>query len=166
MTSLLLLAALMGCGAKKAPTESTPARVRKSEGRYTVHQPGDGWARVSSGGADKAWFHKQSSAAIYFDSNCQDRFEDGKLSALLTHLTFGIARGEPIREQAMQIDGRAALARVQAGMLDGVKVKLGAVVTKKNGCLYDALLIAPPSTFESQWSTFVEVVSGFKTLGK
>ena len=155
----------LGC-TKQVPTEASVKRDRRMEGRYIVADPGPGWSKVRAGGADKAWFHKESSASIYFDSNCQDRYEDGKLSALLTHLTFGIARGESLREEAMVLDGREALLRVQPGLLDGVPVRVGAVVTKKDDCLYDGLLIAPPSTFDSQWSTFAKVIAGFKTRGR
>ncbi len=161
MRTWLVLTMLVACG-KQAPPEN-PARKDRMEGRYKVGDPGAGWTRVNAGGADMAWFHRESSATMYFDSNCRDRFEDGKLSALLTHLTFGIARGKPIREEALKLDGREALMRVQGGLIDGVTVRVGAVVTKKDECLYDGLLIAPPSTFDSQWETFSKVVSGFET---
>lgn len=165
MRWLLAAALLMGC-AKQVPSDkSSSKKQRKYEGKYTVGSPGSGWSKVKPGGADKAWFHKDSGATIYFDSNCLERFEDGKLGALLTQLTLGIASGEPTREEQMMLDGRAALIRVQAGQIDGVPVQVGAVVTKKNSCLYDGLLIASPSTFESHWSTFSGVISGFKTKG-
>ena len=165
MRPWVILILLAAC-AKQTPPESRTRREARQEGRYDVGKPGPGWARVNAGGADMAWFHQESRATIYFDSNCQDRFEDGKLTALLTHLTFGIARGEPIREEALMLDGREALMRIQGGLIDGVQVRVGAVVTKKDECLYDGLLIAPPSTFDSQWETFSAVVSGFKTRGR
>ena len=166
MRWILATAFLLGC-IKQGPSDGTKKkRQSKKEGAYKVDSPGSGWSKVRPGGADKAWFHKETGATIYFDSNCQDRFEDGKLTALLTHLTFGIARGEPNREESLMLDGREALLRVQSGLIDGVKVKVGAMVTKKDGCLYDGLLIAPPSTFESHWSTFSTVVTSFETKGR
>ncbi len=165
MSWVLAAALLLGC-AKEVPANSAQAKNQKKlEGRYAVGIPGEGWAEVKPGGADMAWFHKATGATIYFDSNCKERFDDGKLVALLNHLTLGIARGEPSRQEELMMDGRAALVRAQPGLIDGVKVQLGAVVTKKNSCLYDGLLIASPSTFESHWATFSTVIAGFRTQG-
>lgn len=165
MMWVLTAALMLGCAKQPSGVESSPKKTSKDEGRYTTGEPGDGWSKVKPGGADKAWFHKATGATIYFDSNCKERFEDGKLTALLTHLTFGIAQGDPTREEEMMLDGRAALIRVQPGQIDGVQVRVGAVVTKKDRCLYDGLLIASPSTFDSHWSTFSKVFAGFKTKG-
>ena len=165
MRWILTVALLLGCAKSGEVKKPTGKKQAKQEGKYTVGTPGSGWSKVRPGGADKAWFHKASGATIYFDSNCKERFEDGKLSLLLTQLTLGIARGEPTREEAMMLDGRAALIRVQPGEIDGVPVQVGAVVTKKNSCLYDGLLIAAPSVFESHWSPFSEVIAGFETKG-
>ena len=149
----------VACGPKTSP------EARKSNENYVVPAPVGDWSRVRPGGADKAWFNRNLSATIYFDSNCKERFEDGTLSALLTHLTFGMVQNDPLREDSMTLDGRDALLRVYDGKLDGVEVRVGAVVTKKNMCLYDGLYIAPPSRFEDGWGQFVEMVSGFRTRG-
>ena len=160
MKHLVFVALLItACGPKQSK------EARKSHLQYVVTAPAGGWVKVKPGGADKAWFQQDLSATIYFDSNCKERFEDGTLSDLLTHLTFGMAQNEPVREESMTLDGRDALLRVYDGSLDGVQVRVGAVVTKKNMCLFDGLYIAPPSTFEDGWGSFVEVVSGFRTRG-
>ena len=160
MKHLIFLALLIiACGPKQSK------EARKSHLKYVVTAPAGGWVKVKPGGADTAWFQRDLSATIYFDSNCKERFEDGTLSDLLTHLTFGMAQNEPLREESMTLDGRDALLRVYDGSLDGVQVRVGAVVTKKNMCLFDGLYIAPPSTFEDGWGSFVEVVSGFRTRG-
>ena len=160
MKHLVFLALLVtACGPKQSK------EARKSHLQYVVPAPSGDWVRVKPGGADKAWFQSDLSATIYFDSNCKERFEDGTLSDLLTHLTFGMAQDEPLREESMTLDGRDALLRVYEGRLDGVQVRVGAVVTKKNMCLYDGLYIAPPSRFEDGWGSFVEVLSGFRTRG-
>ena len=157
---LLLLAMLFSCAPKPAK------QAARAEGRYTVPNPTGEWSRVSPGGADKAWFNTDLGATIYFDSNCMARFDDGRLPDLITHLTFGLAQNEPIREESMTLDGREALLRVYDGAIDGVQVRVGAVVTKKDRCLYDGLYIAAPTNFEEGWGAFVEVISGFKTRGR
>ncbi len=156
--------ALLGLGMTAC---SKPHRQsRRAEGRYSVQAPGQSWSRVRPGGADFGWFHQDTSASIYWDSNCLSRYEDGELGDLLTHLTFGIAHGEPLREDPLTLDHRAALVRTHQGVLDGVQVKVGAVVTKKDECVYDGLYIAPPQHFDAQWNTFVEVMNSFRTRGR
>ena len=156
--SRLLLIALLTVACNKAHRQSA-----RYEGRYRLESPGPGWDRVQPGGADRAWFNADTSASIYFDSNCLARYEDGRLPDLLTHLTFGIAEGEPLREETLMLDGREALLRMHAGHIDGVQVHIGAVVTKKNECLYDGLYIAPPARFDDGWNSFVQVLSGFES---
>jgi hypothetical protein len=157
--SRLILAALLatGCGPKQSK------EARNSRMKYTVPAPVGAWVKVKPGGADKAWFHREYGSTIYFDSNCKERFEDGPLSDLLTHLTFGLTQNAPLREESMTLDGRDALLRVYDGQVDGVGVQVGAVVTKKDMCIYDGLYIAPPGSFDDGWGSFVEVVSGFQT---
>ena len=147
----------IGCGPKGHK------EAAKSEGRYNVAVPDSDWVRVRPGGADKAWFSKQLGATIYFDSNCMSRYDDGDLHDLVTHLTFGLAQGDPIRDETLTLDNRSALLRVYDGAVDGVAVRVGAMVTKKDLCLYDGLYIASPAVFEQGWGTFVHMLSGFET---
>jgi len=156
----VILALLLGCASKQGAGGS---RLGKSEGRYALGKPGKGWSRVSPGGADKAWFNDDLAATIYFDSNCKARFEDKTLDALITHLTFGMAQGEPLKEQTMELDGREALMRVYGGEIDGVSVQIAATVMKKNSCIYDGLYISSPRSFDAGLSSFEQVISGFKS---
>ena len=161
MRFFLLMAILsVGCQSK------SHKKAAKSEGHYQISGPSGKWQKVSSGGADKAWFQPDIGASIYFDSNCKSRFEDGRLTDLITHLTFGLVQGSPLKEEILTMDGREALLRVYDGKMDGVAVRVGAIVTKKNECLYDGVYIAAPAQFDDQWNAFVEVISGFKTKGK
>lgn len=149
----LSLAVLVACGAKQKRSNHKP--------RYIVGSPGEGWRSQPAGSADHSWYHSKNSAVIYTSANCGERYEDGRLEDLSTHLTFGIARGLPLREEQARLDDREALIRVYEGKLDGVAVRVGAAVTKKHDCLYDMLYIAPPSTFDDRWSDFVQVIEGF-----
>lgn len=133
----------------------------RGEQRYALGQPGGGWQPMDPLSADQAWYHPARSATIYADASCGARYEDGELDALLKHLTFGVARGEPLRDEPLTLDGRAALVRSFEGRLDGVAVRVGAMVTKKHDCLYDVLYIAPPARFDEGWADFVQVVQGF-----
>ena len=156
---ILALLALPAC-AKSGKTSE------KSRPRFTVGEPGPDWDRVDPGSADRAWFHKGISGSIYGDANCGARYEDGELADLARHLGWGIARGRPERSESMVLDRREALLQVNEGQLDGVKVKVGLLVTKQDDCLYDLLYIAPPATFEQGWPDFVLVLQGFQGRGR
>ncbi|MBL8619346.1 MAG: hypothetical protein JNM72_27275 [Deltaproteobacteria bacterium] len=151
----LLLLGLVACAGKR---DRAPGR----DARFTLGALGDGWRPMDPLGADRSWYHPGLSATIYADASCADRYEDGELEALLKHLTFGIAKGAPLSSEALQLDGRDALVQRWDGALDGVGVKVGAMVTKKNDCLYDVLYVAPPARFDEGWGDFVAAVQGFR----
>lgn len=161
MIRLLVLASLLGCGSKHTPLAKGDPTAR--EGRYRTGTPGKGWSKVAPGGADRAWFNRESGSTIYFDSNCKARFEDKPLVDLITHLTFGMANGDPLREEDLNLNGRTGLLRVYGGEIDGVAVRLGAVVIKKNSCIYDALYITSPAAFDADMTSFRRVLKGFKS---
>jgi hypothetical protein len=155
----LLAATLAACGGRStSPTER--------RARYSLGAPGAGWSKVDAGSADQAWHHPGISGTIYSDSNCGKRFDDRELPSLADHLTFGIARGEPVRQEDLVLDDRDALVRVSAGTLDGVAVRVGMMVTKQHDCLYDVLYLAPPDTFEQGWPDFTTIVSGFEARSR
>lgn len=158
---LLLAVALLassGCISKHR-------RATRLEGRYEVGDPGAAWARVTPGSADKAWYSADLAATIYTDSNCGSRFDDRELSALADSVAFGMITGDPLSEQELMVDDRAALLRTVDGRLDGVGFRLGVAVLKKDACVYDLLLVAPRSSFDQAWPHFEAVLAGFTTRG-
>lgn len=146
-----------GCAGNRA--------ARRLEGRYDLGAPGQGWRRVAPGSADDAWINNNLHATIYTDSNCAKRFDDDLLTRLLDRLTLGIGAEAPLREEPRALDGRDALLRVVDGNLDGVPVRVGAMVAKKDFCVYDLVYMAPRGSFEDGWSAFEAVIAGFRTRG-
>ena len=161
LAGVALIGAIFVTPACKKKASSSP----RGGQRFSLGPLGAGWQSMDPLGADKAWYHAGRSATIYAEASCGARYEDGQLDALLTHLTFGIARGAPLRDEPLMLDGRSALVRSFNGQLDGVAVQVGSMVTKKNDCLYDVLYIAPPARFDEGWSDFVGAIQGF-TVGR
>ena len=151
-----LLVGAAACGGKSS---------HKLEGRYDLGAPGAGWSSVRPGGADQAWVNQTLGGTIYADSNCAERYDDSPLAKLLDSLTLGIATGDPIRQEPRTMDGRDALMRVSQGALDGVPVMVGAVVSKKDNCVYDVIYVAPPASFDRGWDAFEAVTGRFQTRG-
>ena len=135
---------------------------RRLEGRYDLGDPGAGWVTVQPGGADRAWRNEALAATLYADSSCGERFDDAALPRLHASLTAGVA-GAVVREEPRTVDGREALLRIQDGRLDGVDVRVGVLVLKKDACLYDLVYIAPPSSFDKGLPAFEALISAFKT---
>lgn len=153
----LIVLPLVGCAGRQAS---------RLEGRYTLGDPGDGWRSVRPGGADFAWYNESLRATLYGDSNCAGRYEDGRLPDLAKHLTVGIADEEIVFEETHSLAGREAYTARRRGQLDGVAVEVGVTVLKKDACVYDMVLIAPPGApFEAAWSDFRGAVSDFETKG-
>jgi len=154
---LLVALAASACGHRRLD--------RQSMRSYVIAAPGGAWTPAEGGSADHAWYQPDLSAVIYANANCGKRYEDGVLSDLLSHLTFGIAHGDPTEEKPLTIDGRAALQRTWMGQLDGVTVAIAATVVKKDTCLYDLLYIAPPSEFDRGIEDYEAVVGSLRTTG-
>ena len=143
---------LVGC----ASSQKTEANS------YSISAPDGDWVRQKPGSANYAWTSKSLSATIYSDANCGARYEDGELGALIDHLVFGIAVDVPILEETLTISNRDALLRTYDGKIDGVQVKIGAMVAKKHDCLYDVLYIAPRDQFSNGWNQYRATASGIQ----
>ncbi len=147
----------------------TPRKVRqarKLEGRYHTGIPNPAvWASVDPGGADRAWYSEPLRASIYTDSNCGPRFLDSQPSLLLEHLMHGLEDHEEITNQPRQVARRTGRLCVRQGTLDGVPVRVGAVVFNRGACTYDLVYIAPPDGFTHGWDDFEAVVDGFQPTG-
>jgi hypothetical protein len=160
----LLAAVLLGPPAAGCAKKSSA--LRATSARYDLGPAASGWSKVDPGSADRAWHHPGISGTIYADSNCGSRYEDRDLDALADHLTWGIALGDPLREEPMTLDEHAALVRVARGSIDGIAVQVGMMVTKQGECIFDVLYLAPPSTFDQGWPDFTAVVGGFQARGR
>jgi len=137
-------------------------KYRRMEGRYDLGDPGGGWSRVKAGGADRAWWHADLGASIYADSNCGPRYDDSPPAELAERLLFGVTDREAVSAQDGTLAGRDSHTARIRGRLDGVEVEVAATVVKKHFCVYDIVLIAPPSTFEAAWSAFEAARGGLE----
>ena len=128
---------------------------------YHVEAPSPAWTRLAPDGQRIA-FHHADGGTIAANVTC-DKSDDVPLDVLTNHLLFGI---EERREEArvpLTVDGRGALQTRLGGKLDGVTVALELVVLKKDGCTYDLLLIAKPSTVGAREPEFRRFVTSFSS---
>ena len=131
---------------------------------YTIQRPEGGWRRVQEGGADYAWYNRTLSSVIYVDSSCHKKFEDRELRDSIQSLTQGISKDGPLSAAEIAIDDRMGRLEIHKGALDGVSVQLGVASLSKNECLYDFVLIAPPSQFDNGLNSFLDFLNTFQTV--
>lgn len=121
------------------------------------------WQPIEIEGNDAAWHDPGSGAVIHVDHAC-GRDLDVPLPSLVQHLLIGFTEREYLVEETVPFDGREARHVVVRASLDGVPRMLELYVLKKDGCIYDIGVVAPPRTFEQVRSSFETFARGFHTL--
>ncbi len=153
-TALCLLA---GC----ATTGLSGGVFTKPDVQYRIGAPEEkSWRPVAFADNDLAWARNGSGQLIAANATCQGH-EDPPLDVLTTHLLLGFTERQKLSEKLERLDGREALRTVWRARLDGVPVELELVVLKKNGCVHDFTLIAPPDQRMVAKSAFEKVLASF-----
>lgn len=151
---------ITACGAGSTYTGGVYA---DAEVRFHLDEPGNGWHRVDVEDAnDLAWFHDGLDSIIQVNASCNPRL-DIPLAALTNHLMIGFTDREVVEEQIQPFDGREALRTHVRARLDGVVREMTLVVTKKDQCVYDFALVAPPRSYAQASATFDPIVTSFAT---
>lgn len=158
MAALALAGSLLtaSCGGGATLSGRT---LRTRDTAYTIGELGTGWRRIEVGDHnDVAFAHDGLDAVIQANSSC-DPALDIPLVALTNHLLVGFTERD-IREQALvPLDAREAMRTHVVAKLDGVPRELVLVVMKKDGCVYDLALIAPPgdrfAAAQQSWDGFI-----------
>lgn len=167
VTLLLLLAALPACGAARGGRFES-GTYRDSEAAYSVGEMGSGWERISVDDQnDLAFRHPGHGAVVQVNASC-DPALDIPLEALTNHLLIGFTEREELEPQErIPMDEREALRTHVRAKLDGVPRELLLHVLKKNGCVYDFALVAPPGrAFSDARPAYEAMLRGFHAGGR
>lgn len=159
---LLLGVLALGCGT----TGSLHGGVfRGVETTYAIGELPSGWLKVSVDKQnDLAWRHPSYGAVMHVDSSC-DSGLDTPLHPLTNHLLVGFTAREIIEQKLVDMDDREALRTHLRARLDGVPRELMLQVLKKNGCVYDFALVAPPGErFGAAVPDFDALTARFRTI--
>lgn len=123
----------------------------------------EGWERIDTSHGLLAFRGEQAHATVLVNGRCGLDGDDVPLPALTAHLFLRFTERQIDEETLLPFDGREALRTVMTAKLDGVPMRFEAVVLKKNGCVYDFVLITPPESFDSARPGFERFVDGFHT---
>ena len=132
------------------------------EGRYRLDALERPWTTVDPGGADFAWWHRETGATIYSDSNCEKGFSDSSLERLASAQSAAIDDAQQVSLKEHRLAERGALTAVYRGQVDGVPVLVTTTVLKKDRCIYDFVMVAPVSADGSLAADYDSLVASFR----
>lgn len=139
---------------------------RGADTTYRVGHLGSRWQRVDvKGQNDIAFAERDLAAIIQLNSSC-DSSLDIPLEALTRHLLIGFTERRIHSQERVPMAAREALRTHADAKLDGVPRELLFHVLKKDGCVYDFALVAPPGeAFARARDDYEAFVGGFATEG-
>jgi hypothetical protein len=153
------LVLLLACSA--CPSASFERGVYENDQvRYHVAAIDDGWRQVALEQGNVAYFNQGLEASLLVNSHC--KVKDASLEGLTQELFFGMTERAVLSEALMPASGREGLETVATAKLDGVERKLATFVVKKDGCVYDVVLDAPPASFDAALPSFRSVRDGLR----
>lgn len=139
---------------------------RGTETTYHIGPLGPAWTRVDvDGHNDLAFSHETHGAIVQVNSSC-DPALDIPLEALTRHLFIGFTERELHSQRRVPMSAREALRTHATAKLDGVPRELLFHVLKKDGCVYDFALVAPPGDrFERARGDYERFLADFAPKG-
>jgi hypothetical protein len=151
----------LGCGGASLSN----GVYQDDQARYRVGTLQSAWDPLEVDGEnDLAWGHADIGAVIQVNASCKQDL-DVPLEALTQHLLVGFTERRIHEQKLITLDGREALQTHLNAKLEGVDRELLLIVLKKNGCVYDFALVAPPgSAFDRAKADFERFVSHFQTI--
>jgi hypothetical protein len=120
-----------------------------------------GWRSVSVDGTRLAFRDDAASASVQVSGRCGVDGDDVPLEALTHHLFLHFTQRSLVKQERVELDGRAALRTELNAELDGVALRYLVYVIKKDGCVYDFIHVSPNGRGRAEFERFVQ---GFGTL--
>jgi len=154
----LLSALLAGCGG-----QTFDGRVyRNDDLAFRIGPVPQTWRAIEVEGALVAYRDEPNSATVALSGRCGLDGDDVPLKALTHHLFLQFTEREIHSQELKELNGREALRTELSAKLDGVPMRYVVYVLKKDGCVYDFMLIGAHGEHVVQ--DFERFVHGFSTL--
>lgn len=139
---------------------------RTFKGDSVQYHPGkvpSGWRRIETDDAQLAFRDSARDLLISVNGRCGKDDDDVPLEALTRHLFIYFTERQIMDQNRVMLDHREALRTELSAKLDGVARHFVVYVLKKNGCVYDFVLIAAPTVEAASIKEFDQFVAGFST---
>lgn len=123
-----------------------------------------GWRRIEDDGSLLTFRDAGRDLLVTVNGRCGKDGDDVPLEALTQHLFVYFTDRNVVEQHIVTLDGRDALRTELSAKLDGVSRHFIVYVMKKNGCVYDFILIGAPNVDIASKAEFDQFVLGFGTL--
>jgi hypothetical protein len=144
---------------------SFDGRVYRDDGMaFEVGPIPKSWHTIDVDGALLAYRDDRDSATVALNGRCGLDGDDVPLEALTHHLFLHFTSRRLVRQERVTLDERAALRSELQAELDGVPMHFVVYVMKKDGCVYDFMLMTANDKSADR-DAFERFVRGFGTLG-
>jgi len=132
---------------------------------FRLEPPGGTWRRIELEGTALALRDDEAQATLAMQGRCGKDGDDVPLEALTHHLFLQFESRVLVSSSELMLDGRAALRTELDAKLDGVPKEFVVTVLKKDGCVYDFMLVAAPGGRALIAPAYDRWVASFHTLG-
>lgn len=160
--ALLALSLLVPMSCSSSAVSLQGSTVSARDLSYEIGPVPSRWRPITIQDNDLAWFAPDTAAIVHVDHTCE-RTQDTPLAALVQHLLIGFTQRETVLEETIPLDRREARHVIVRARLDGVPRAIELYVMKKDGCVFDLGLVAPPDRFEAARAEFTAFAMGFRT---
>jgi len=133
---------------------------------FGVGEVPSSWHRVDVEDPDSLAFHDDVGSSVLVNARCNLRADDVPLVALTNQLIIGTTDREFVKEETIPLDRREARHTILRAKLDGVPLMWDVYVMKKNGCVYDVVLVTAPEHFEQHTAAFERFATGLHTVSE
>lgn len=140
------------------------ATYRNENVAFRVPRPPAGWEPLDISHGALAYRDREHDAIIAVNGRCGVDDEDVPLASLTHHLFLQFTDRSIRTQEVVPFNGREAMHSELSAKLDGVPKMFDVWVLKKDGCVYDLVLIAPPASFDAGLGQFHTFVRGFTAL--
>ncbi len=128
---------------------------------FRVGRVPPGWRKLEDDDSLLTFRDAARDMVVSVNGRCGKDGEDVPLEALTQHLFIYFTERQITDQRRINLDGREALRTELSAKLDGVARRFVVCVLKKDGCVYDFILIAAPSLDPDSKAEFDQFVNGF-----
>ncbi len=129
---------------------------------FTVGPIPDSWRPIQVDQTLLAYRDDPNAVTVAVNGRCHKDGDDVPLPSLTHHLFLQFTDRQVQSQKQLEIAGRAALRTELVASLDGVPKHYVVVVLKKDGCVYDFMLISDSESADV--AEFDAFVRGFETI--
>jgi hypothetical protein len=140
---------------KETGSESAKGR------HYRIHFQDAAWQLLKDDRSDYVFSNQQDGRLLMSNSFCHE-FQEQSLEQLAGKTFHGLSESTTSEGQYLDFQGREAYHLRGSGQVDGVKVNLQILNTRRNNCYFDFVAIDPHSVTSSHNTDFEKFLQSVK----